>query len=131
MLTIGCFLLAGTGIARGEDLYVLREVSGFKTKTTEIDRLRLPDPKAVNAVDLKAEWLSARDFRDGAGRTWYLYRGKAPATPPETVSGWVVKSDLGREYFYTKEGLLFGPEAHCPIITPAHSKVTNLPPTKK
>jgi hypothetical protein len=133
LAVVGLLSLSSTvGVA--EDVYVLRECSGFKTKTTEVDRLRLPDlpikgedaNKFGAGVELGSEWLDERSFRDGQSRTWYHYRGAAPKAQGDKIAGWVVKSDGGREYFYTKDGQLYGPEAKVPICSPAQSKVTNV-----
>jgi len=124
------FTLSGL---RAEELQLMRECYGFKTKTTELDRLKVPDlpPKDAPAtIELKSEWRSAQDFQDEQGRFWYLFRGKPPTGVPEKLTGWLVKSELGREFFYTKDGQLFGREPFLPILIPCPMKVTNLPPTK-
>jgi hypothetical protein len=133
LLAIAIVLGVASSCVRAEELQLMRECYGFKTKTTELDRLKVPDlpPKDAPAtIELKTVWSSAQDFRDEQGRSWYLFRGKAPTGAPEKLTGWLVKSELGREFFYTRDGQLFGREPFLPIVIPCPMKVTNLPPTK-
>ena len=103
-----------------EELYFPRDFKYHRVRTTEIDRLVVPDVAKRDVViktygepvDLKVDqWQNGQYFTDGVNRAWYPLRGGMAKDKPEKVTGWFLRSDHGRQYFLTEGGTLYTPDA--------------------
>src|SRR5690242_12794177 len=100
-----------TSVSAADEMYFPRDFKVGKTRTTEIDRLVVPDvakrddviKKYGDPVDLKVtDWADGQYFADGVNRAWYPIRGGMGKDKPEKVTGWFIRSDFGRQYFVTE-----------------------------
>jgi hypothetical protein len=90
-------------------------------RVTQIDQLWLPDLNRKDlppVLELGVKSWEPSYFEDGAGRRWVLFRGNAITAKPDKLSGWIVHSVYGQEFFYTNTGVLFRIQPARPAARP-------------
>jgi hypothetical protein len=109
------------GAMPAEQIILIHDHPGCKTKTTVFEFLHVPDlaqqeeRKVLGEpVDWKITVGEDRVLTDDSGMAWELYRGKPIAEKTGTLKGWFLTSDEGRRFFLTDQGSLYAPaEPRC------------------